>query len=80
MKALKGQVFLLRRSLYGLKQASRQWNEEFTRHLQIFGFNQSQADQCLFIYCVDKGTLFLIVYVDDLLLISTSEDLIQELK
>lgn len=48
--------------------------------MQIFGFNQSQADQCLFIYCTDRGTLFLIVYVDDLLITGTSEDLIRDLK
>lgn len=37
-KATQGQVCKLRRSLYGLKQAFRQRNAEFTAHLQAFGF------------------------------------------
>lgn len=69
-KAREGQVCKLRRSLYGLKQASRQWNLEFTKHLEGFGFKQSHADNCL----------FLLVYVDDLLISASSETLITELK
>ncbi|KAL0454718.1 UNVERIFIED_CONTAM: Retrovirus-related Pol polyprotein from transposon RE1 [Sesamum latifolium] len=51
-----GQVCRLKRSLYGLKQASRQWNQEFTDKLQTYGFIQSSHGYCLFI----KDELFTI--------------------
>ncbi|KAL0380888.1 UNVERIFIED_CONTAM: Retrovirus-related Pol polyprotein from transposon TNT 1-94 [Sesamum angustifolium] len=44
----KGPCLPLKRSLYGLKQASRQWNQEFTTQIVAFGFIQSKHDYCLF--------------------------------
>ncbi|KAK4410178.1 Retrovirus-related Pol polyprotein from transposon RE1 [Sesamum angolense] len=38
----------LKRSLYGLKQASRQWNIELTSKLESYGFTQSSHDHCFF--------------------------------
>ena len=67
-KALPGQVCKLQRSLYGLKQASRQWNLELTRFLVSKGFLQSKSDYSLFSKVVDGKYTFLLVYVDDLLL------------
>ncbi|KAL0361708.1 UNVERIFIED_CONTAM: Retrovirus-related Pol polyprotein from transposon RE1 [Sesamum radiatum] len=43
-----GHVCKLRKSLYGLKQASRQWNQELTAKLLSFGFSQSGHDHCFF--------------------------------
>jgi len=48
-KAQLGQVCRLQKSLYGLKQAGRQWNKEFTSQLKAFGFSQSAHDHCLFV-------------------------------
>lgn len=80
MKAKPSQVCLFKHSLYGLKQASRQWNAEFTKHLSEFGFTQSQTDMCLFSYASKEGSLILLVYVDDILVDGTSETLITRLK
>ncbi|KAL0382874.1 UNVERIFIED_CONTAM: hypothetical protein Scaly_0574700 [Sesamum calycinum] len=44
----KGHVYKLRRFLYGLKQASRQWNVEFIAKIEAFEFVQSKHDHCLF--------------------------------
>ncbi|KAL0302701.1 UNVERIFIED_CONTAM: Retrovirus-related Pol polyprotein from transposon TNT 1-94, partial [Sesamum calycinum] len=44
----QGHVCKFKRSLYGLKQASRQWNEEFTAKLKNYGFIQSKYDHCFF--------------------------------
>lgn len=80
LKAKNGEVYRLKKSLYGLKQASRQWNVEFTNHLESFGFEQSNADMCLFTYDSDKGSLLLFVYVDDLLIAGSTEKLVTKLK
>ncbi|KAL0320005.1 UNVERIFIED_CONTAM: Copia protein [Sesamum radiatum] len=75
-----GQVCKLQKSLYGLKQVSRQWNLEFTLKIAEFGFKQSSHDHCLFIKSVPHGFLALLVYVDDILVMGPSEDLIVEVK
>ncbi|KAL0365212.1 UNVERIFIED_CONTAM: Retrovirus-related Pol polyprotein from transposon RE2 [Sesamum angustifolium] len=74
-----GQVCKLQRSLYGLKQASRQWNREFTLKLAEFGFKQSAHDHCLFIKPAPQGFVALLVYVDDILVMAPTEDLYQRL-
>ncbi|KAL0409668.1 UNVERIFIED_CONTAM: Retrovirus-related Pol polyprotein from transposon RE2 [Sesamum radiatum] len=75
-----GLVCKLERSLYGLKQASRQWNAELTSKLAVFGFKQSAHDHCLFTKTTSTGFLALLVYVDDILLTATTMDLIQSVK
>ncbi|KAL0435109.1 UNVERIFIED_CONTAM: Retrovirus-related Pol polyprotein from transposon RE1 [Sesamum radiatum] len=71
-KARSGQVCKLKRSLYGLKQTSRQWNLELTTKLLEFGFQQSPHGHCLFFKRSDSCFIVLLVYVDDILLTSSS--------
>ncbi|KAL0404574.1 UNVERIFIED_CONTAM: hypothetical protein Sradi_2098200 [Sesamum radiatum] len=71
-RAQPGQVCHLRRSLYGLKQASRQWNYELTSKLLHFGFTQSIHDHCLFLKRHAGTFIALLVYVDDILLAGDS--------
>ncbi len=79
-KALPSQVCLPKRSLYGLKQASWQWNIEFTHFLTSLGFIQSQHDHCLFICATTTVFLALLVYVDDVIITRTSIDAINVVK
>lgn len=79
-KATKGQVCKLQRSLYGLKQAGRQWNKELTATLMSQGFSQSSFDHCLFTKGHGDSFIALLVYVDDCLISSPSADLISDLK
>lgn len=76
----KGQVCKLLKSLYGLKQASREWNAEFSKKLHSFGFHQSDADPCLFLKGNGSTFVCLLVYVYDILLSSPSFTLIDEVK
>ncbi|KAK4397129.1 Retrovirus-related Pol polyprotein from transposon RE1 [Sesamum angolense] len=73
-----GHVCKLKRSLYGLKQASRQWNQEFTSKIASFGFIQSKHDYCLFTKHSGSDFLVLLLYVDDILLAGSSTDMITE--
>ncbi|KAL0457958.1 UNVERIFIED_CONTAM: Retrovirus-related Pol polyprotein from transposon RE2 [Sesamum latifolium] len=58
----------------------RQWNQEFTSQLQHFGFAQSCHDHCLFTKGSDQDFTALLVYVDDVLVVSPSLFLIHFVK
>ncbi|GJW99355.1 retrovirus-related pol polyprotein from transposon TNT 1-94 [Tanacetum coccineum] len=74
------QVYELNKSLYGLKQAFRQWNHELSKILVSLGFMQSKHDYSLFFKAQgDKFTLVL-VYVDDILLTGNSTQDIYDTK
>ncbi|KAL0337638.1 UNVERIFIED_CONTAM: Retrovirus-related Pol polyprotein from transposon RE1 [Sesamum calycinum] len=73
-----GLVCILERSLYGLKQESRQWNLEFTIKLEAYGFVQSVDDYCLLTMITDLGRMFLLVYVDNILITGPSLSEIQK--
>ncbi|GJR67772.1 retrovirus-related pol polyprotein from transposon TNT 1-94 [Tanacetum coccineum] len=79
-KASQGQVCKLNKSLYGLKQASKQWNQELSKFLVSLGFIQSKHDYSLFVKA--QGELFIValVYVDDILLIGNSTQDIKDTK
>ncbi|KAH0781314.1 hypothetical protein KY290_000912 [Solanum tuberosum] len=61
-------VFRLKKSLYGPKQVSRQWNIKFTTALMKFGFQQSKNNYSLFTKRIDQIFLMILIYVDDLLI------------
>ncbi|KAK6122738.1 hypothetical protein DH2020_043518 [Rehmannia glutinosa] len=80
LAAKPGQVCLLKKSLYGLKQASREWNTAFCGSLIAYGFRQSSHDHCLFLKGDNTSFLALLVYVDDVLLTGSNESDIAHLK
>ena len=72
-------VCRLKRSLYGLKQSSRCWNQVLDSQLKKMGFQQSPSDPC--IYTSHKDGLFVLaVYVDDILLAARSQKRIDQVK
>ncbi|KAL3378593.1 hypothetical protein AABB24_004490 [Solanum stoloniferum] len=73
-------VCKLLKSLYGLKQASRQWNIKLTTALLKAGFMQSTYDYSLFTWKRNEGMVIVLVYVDDLLITGNSESMITEAK
>lgn len=70
----------LQRSLYGLTQASREWNQEFTTYLLEYGFTQSGHDHYLFVKVTGSRFLGLVVYVDDVLITASDDYDISDLK
>ena len=81
LPASNGKVFKLKKASYGLRQSPRAWFERFSRAMQKFGYNQSQADHTLFIkHSLERKVTALIVYVDDMVLTGNDEEEIQRLK
>ena len=61
-------VCKLHKSLYGLKQAPRAWFERSTFHLIHLGFQASFTDSSLFIYQSKSTIIYLLLYVDDIII------------
>ena len=78
MKIPKGKVLRLRKSLYGLKQASRTWWDKITRTLIEWGWRVSDFDPCVFIN--DTQGLILCLWVDDILIFGKDIDNINAFK
>uniref|UniRef100_A0A2N9FMC6 Integrase catalytic domain-containing protein n=1 Tax=Fagus sylvatica TaxID=28930 RepID=A0A2N9FMC6_FAGSY len=72
-------VCKLQKSLYGLKQAPRAWFERFTSQLLVLGFTASTADPSLFIYRSSSTVIFLLVYVDDIIITGNSPSALSSL-
>lgn len=71
----------LRKAIYGLKQAARQWYLELVKLMTTMGMTQSDADPCLFYNIgTSHGRTFIIVYVDDILILAKRQEDIDAMK
>jgi Reverse transcriptase (RNA-dependent DNA polymerase) len=70
----------LKRSIYGLKQTSRQWYLKFDQVITGFGFKENTIDQCIYLKVSGSKFIILILYVDDILLASSDLDILFETK
>ncbi|MCO5559762.1 hypothetical protein L7F22_013365 [Adiantum nelumboides] len=82
--ALKGKEHLVRKiqkSLYGLKQAPREWYQKFDTFMRSQGYTCSEIDHCLYIKRIINGSLqILIFYVDDMLIAGKEKHNVDALK
>lgn len=79
-EAVKGKYCRLVKSLYGLKQAGRVWNETLDKVLRNYGLEKSKMDQCIYYSVKDGEMLILAIYVDDILIFSSNHELEKNLK
>jgi hypothetical protein len=73
-------VCKLKKSMYGLKQASRQWYLKFHNVISSFGFVENIMDQCMYQKVSGSKICFLVLYVDDILLATNDKGLLHEVK
>ena len=70
----------LQKFIYGLKQASRSWNIKFDQSVKSFGFVQSPDEPCVYKKCSGKMVVFLVLYINDILLIENDVDTLSLVK
>ena len=70
----------LLKSIYGLKQASRSWNITFNETVKSYGFTQLEDEPCVYKMIHEGIMVFLILYVDDILLIGNDVGKLFEVK
>jgi hypothetical protein len=73
-------VCKLQRSIYGLKQASRSWNLCFDEVIKGFGFVQNTEESCIYKKMSGSSVSFLVLYVDDILLIGNDVQMLNSVK
>lgn len=73
-----GRVCCLKRSIYGLKQSPRQWNQKLVSVLIQIGLKQSSADPCMF--ATQDGMQIVAIYVDDILVLGSTEEKVEDIE
>jgi hypothetical protein len=68
------EVCKLNKCIYGLKQASRVWNQHFNKFLQDFGLNPSASDPCVYSYQQGEEFTIVAIWVDDGLVCSNNKE------
>ncbi|GKF97502.1 retrotransposon protein, putative, ty1-copia subclass, partial [Tanacetum coccineum] len=66
------QVCKVKRSIYGLKQASRQWNKQINDKIKKFGFTQNRDEPYVYLKASRSNVTFPILYVDDILIMGNN--------
>lgn len=68
----KSMICKLKKSIYGLKQASRQWYYKFHQVISSFGFEANPIDNCVYQKFSASKFVFLVLYVNNILLASNN--------
>lgn len=73
-KEKEGTVCKLRKSLYGLKSSPKNWNDKFHELMLEMKFIRCEHEYCLYIKVTESCRIYVLIYVDDLLLAGTVEE------
>ena len=76
----ESKVCRLQRSIYGLKQASWSWNICFDKMIKMYGFVKNGEEPCIYKWANGPVIVFLVLYVDDILLIGNDDPVLQGIK
>jgi hypothetical protein len=75
-----GKICKLQKSIYGLKQASQSWNMCFDEVVKEFGFINNIEEYCVYKKVSGSAIVFLVLYVDDILLIRNDIPMLEVVK
>jgi Reverse transcriptase (RNA-dependent DNA polymerase) len=76
----EGKVLKLKKTLYGLKQAPRAWNTRIDQYFKSYGFVQCPYEHVLYVKIKNSDKLMVSLYIDDLIFMGSSGEIIQEFK
>jgi len=80
VKGKKELVYKLNKSLYGLKQSLGMWYQKVDTFILGLGFASNKADHCLYFKLIGDHVIYLVLNVDDILLVGNDKEIIQDLK
>ena len=80
VKGQERKVCKLKRSIYGLKQSSRQWNLKFYQAVISYGFRMVEEDHCVYVKRSKDDFAILSLYVDDILFVANSKEFVKTVK
>ena len=76
----KNKVYLLKKAIYGLKQAARSWNQKATNILKNLGYNQCTSEPCIFFKHNNTQVVYVALFVDDFFLFYNDKSEVENLK
>eukprot|EP00253_Pinus_taeda_P031537 PITA_31537 len=76
VKGKKELVCKLNTYLYGLKQSPRMWYKKFDTFIRGLGFTRSKADHCVYFKLIGDRVIYVVLYVDDMLLVGNDKEII----
>jgi hypothetical protein len=80
LKGKKELVCILKKSLYGLKQSPKMWYQKFDTYVLGLGFLRSKVDYYVYSKQVGDHFIYVVLYVDDMLLIGNNKEIIKDVK
>ena len=80
VKGKKELVCKLKKSPYGLKNSPRMWYQKFYTFIWGLGFTKSKGYQHVYFKLVDDRVIYLVLYVDYMLLVGNDKEIIEQLK
>jgi hypothetical protein len=80
VKGKKELVCKIKKSLYGLKKSPRMWYQKFDTYMLGLGFTSSKDDHCVYFKLIGDHLIYLVLYVDDMLLIGNNKEIIHDVK
>jgi hypothetical protein len=76
VKEKKDLVCKLKKSMYGLKQSSRMWYKKNDTYILGLVFMRNKEDHCVYFKLIGDHLIYLVLYVDDMLLIGNNKEII----
>ncbi|KAE9060786.1 hypothetical protein PF010_g30078 [Phytophthora fragariae] len=70
---VNGHVYVVLKALYGLRQSGREWNSELNQWLTDRGYQRSLTEPCLYYRFEEETIVYVLVYVDDILVATNNE-------
>lgn len=71
---IEGNMYIVKKALYGLRQSGREWNTELNGWLVARGFQRCATEPCLYFKYEDGTVALVLVYVDDVLCATNNEN------